>query len=162
MPKNRFIILKIFFTFLLSFYSVNAQKKSDTLKVCEGVEEHGMKQGLWKYFHPSGSLQKEVFFTNDTANGKWIEYFTNGQVSLTSNYFEGLEDSSWQEFSPQGKLLVDGQYSLGDKTGTWKIYDNSGVLAQEINYLNDSLDGWTIIYTPKGGVLEKVFIRTIL
>jgi len=78
----------------------------------------GKETGHIQCWFDNGNLKKEVIRVNGFENGKYIENFENGEISIKGNY------------------------KYGWKHGTWTIYDkHSGRI--EYNYVNDTLNGKT-------------------
>lgn len=67
----------------------------DEIKITEGL-----KQGIWKGYHPNGKLAWEGEFLMGKKHGKWKIY------------------------DEDGNLIEEGDYNMDKKTGTWKERKN--------------------------------------
>jgi len=67
-------------------------------------------------------------------NGKWKQYFLNGNIKLEGTYRQGKRDGSQQYYHPNGKIYSSGLYQNDIKVGKW-IYNNAeGIIDTTINY----------------------------
>ena len=112
--------------------------------------------GLWRYWHPSGALEKEGELAEGKPNGAWRFFYDNTQPMLEGTFRNGKEDGrwvgayrdgrprfrgayqagkpegEWRSFLPDGGVLSVGRYTGGSKVGTWR-YEEHGKL-EEVDY----------------------------
>ncbi len=65
--------------------------------------ERWIRDGLFRAYHPDGSLASE------------------------GNYSEGREDGPWRDYHENGQLAAEGNYSQGVEVGTWRFWNSDGV-----------------------------------
>ena len=58
-------------------------------------------------------------------DGKYAEYYENGQISEGGNYIDGEKDGEWTYYDENGQIKYEGNYKDGERNGkrTW-YYDN--------------------------------------
>ena len=114
---------------------------------------------LWTSYWENGNLDAKVFFnSNGEADGPYICYFPNGNISEEGFYLLGKQFSLWkfyyesgkikseENFNEQGivngeirkyyengKILIEGNYENGEKIGKWKLYKENGEIEFEAN-----------------------------
>jgi uncharacterized protein len=127
-----------------------------------GKEIHGDKFGLWKYYYINGQIKSigdylivkhSDSFSESRKNGKWIDYFENGQISR-----EYICDSKWKindniitvisQFDSTGKSLDTG--TLKDGIGIYKEYFPDGSILIEARYLKPCFPVWFKQYYENG------------
>lgn len=72
--------------------------------------------------------------TKWVRDGRFAEYYQNGNLASEGFYADGLEDGYWKDYHENGMLAAEGFYSKGSETGTWKYYNEQGVLEEEETY----------------------------
>ncbi|MBI5540565.1 MAG: hypothetical protein HY951_10940 [Bacteroidia bacterium] len=118
------------------------------------VDKVGLKQGVWKTFHPNDKIAIESNFLNDTLSGYYKEFDMVGKLIKLEKYFSGklLSDSlvseanpiKWvEDFYDNGKVKFRGGYKDGLPIGIHKEYPRDGtiVIAKEYdengNFIGD-------------------------
>lgn len=81
---------------------IKYEPEKDELKITEG-----MKQGVWKGYHPNGKISWEGELIMGKKNGKWKIYDENGN------------------------LIGEGDYNMDKKTGFWKEMVNGRMTTVE-------------------------------
>ena len=135
------------------------------------ISNSGKKDGDWKEYYENSQLKVSGRFKNDVKTGKWIYYYSNGQMEQAGEYTSkglptgewkwyyasgkllreeifdnGLEEGMLIEYSETGKIVTKGLYVQGLKEGEW-IYE-MGVYKETGAYKNDLREGpWKHIYT---------------
>ena len=67
------------------------------------VDENGLKQGEYKYFH-NGQLWEHSFYLNDNLHGDYKVYHKNGQLWVHSFYQNGKLHGEYKTYHINGKL----------------------------------------------------------
>ena len=71
----------------------------------------------------SGKVEGKVqeILNDGVWDGKYIEYWDNGQLFQKGNYKDGKKDGLWKYyFSTFGKLTSKGKYKNGQREGVWE------------------------------------------
>ena len=79
-------------------------------------------EGTVSYFYKNRTLYRKVFYENGKINGKFLEYFSTGELKEIGMYENGLREGNWREFYKNGKILRKGKYVKGEKVGIWKTF----------------------------------------
>lgn len=58
-------------------------------KRSEGVYKKDRKEGMWKYYNDSGTLEKERFYRNGSLDSIEINFYTSGEVRSKTGYANG-------------------------------------------------------------------------
>ncbi|MBA3971049.1 MAG: toxin-antitoxin system YwqK family antitoxin, partial [Bacteroidetes bacterium] len=104
----------------------------------------GLKQGMWKTFHPNGLVKTEITFFDDKMNGYLKEYGPNGSLTNTTKYINGTIQTNAPELA---KLDVKSSYF---ETGTVKFTGT---------YRDGVAEGIHREFSPEGKVIAaKVYV----
>ena len=102
----------------------------------------------------------------DSLTGKVIRgiFFKDGEMVSSSNVDEaGNIQDDWKEYYPDGKIRCSGQYYKGRKSGNWKFFFPDGSLEQEGQYRNGKPEGLWVWYYPDGSTrLEQEYYQGLL
>lgn len=101
--------------------------------------------GMEITFHENKMIKSIGFMINENVkNGKYIEFYNNGNINNTGNYIKGVKTGLWKEYYSWRILKSIGKYSgswTGDifapdfiKTGTWLYFDKTGTLIDKKTY----------------------------
>lgn len=121
----------------------------------------GLKQGKWKFFYPSGSLQLEGTYVNDVRDGYFKEYGPDGKLLSVRKYSQGVAQEDAKEVSrlevrvdyyPDGKPRIVGHYFNGIPDGVRREYDEEGKLVRGFFFQEGIIVGRGI--TTEAGLRE--------
>lgn len=116
-------------------------------KLAEGYEFLGKRFGIWTEFYLDGKVKKttcytdgkldgrsrtfseegkllsEIWYTNDTMNGKFCVNYENGNPEVSGNYSMGKANGNWEFFTPGGRLAAKGAFDQGSYIqDNWKYF----------------------------------------
>ena len=115
--------------------------KYNKLNVVESIV-NTEKNGKYKEYYENGNLKIEGQYQNGNMKGIWKEYHKNEKLKKEVNYKEGKLEGPAKEYSRKGdRVLIEENYKAGKLDGATKEYDTNGSLILECNYKNDKLDG---------------------
>ena len=100
----------------------------------------GKAEGLYVSYHDNGELSAKGFYKNGKRDGPWVTYHISGQLLIKETLKEGELDGPWEYYFVNGRLREKGTYRNGKREGPWVDYDRTG-------HVNDDLTG-----TYKNGV----------
>lgn len=129
---------------------------------------NGLKEGIFAWYHPNGTISCEGNYTQDHRSGEWRYYYDNGSLRKIIDYVDG--HAYLREFyNKNGVKMVengnghyldtavmndtrtvikaDGMIAYGGLNGIWKIYIGNDLIGKE--YFND-------------GVFEKGFSYSVM
>ena len=107
-------------------------------------------------FNDSDVVKLKIQMKNGYFDGKYVEYFDNGNVHVEHNYKNGELDGDYIVYFLDGTLHVKGQFKKGKKEGKVTIYNVNGNVEEIDNYKNDLINGECVTYYDNGKI-EKVF-----
>ncbi|MCU0420292.1 MAG: hypothetical protein MUC38_11630 [Cyclobacteriaceae bacterium] len=141
----------------------------------EGDYMSGKKEGIWKYYFPSGKVSSEGAYKNDEPEGDWTYYFDDGHVSARGAYVGGQKNGYWtslhpggqkksettyvngvgqyKEYHPNGKLRMQGMIKNGKNDGKWEYFFEDGKKEGECEYADGK--GTFFGYYPSGTLQTK-------
>jgi uncharacterized protein len=92
----------------------------------------GMRTGVYKIYHPNGTLYYESTEKYDLTEGKVAEYSPTGVVRKNYMYVAGNQDGSYKEMHDNGKIKEEGFYFNGYPHGLRTVYDLAGKPVQKL------------------------------
>lgn len=69
--------------------------------------------------------------TKWVRDGLFTSYYTNGNISSTGLYDNGLETGHWTDYHENGNIAAEGEYANGKESGKWLYYDENGNFEEE-------------------------------
>ncbi|HKH60138.1 MAG TPA: hypothetical protein VKA49_04865, partial [Flavitalea sp.] len=72
-------------------------------------------------------------------NGRFLRYFSNGQVSDSGGYTNDKKTGPWKIWFANGQLEAIGNFSNDSLQGEWRWYRESGVIATKETYRDNKL-----------------------
>ena len=110
------------------YYELSAA--ADTIAV--GNYLAGYKEGKWKI--RDGQLMQIGNFVNDTKDGVWFSYYSNGKIYFKGTFNQGIADGKHTFYYPIGKIQEEQFFSSGYPVDTWRKYDEYGYLKISLQY----------------------------
>ncbi|UTW68029.1 hypothetical protein KFE94_07920 [bacterium SCSIO 12643] len=124
--------------------------------------------GIWKKYDTGGVVVETIIYKAgikigegiiDSAGvkqGKWKEYYTDGQLRGEGEYKDGARIGPWKFYHANGKLEQKGKYRKGGKPhGLWVWYYENGATKREETYINGKEDGELVEYDEEGEILKQ-------
>ncbi len=116
------------------YYNVNNQPM-----LYEEYDEHGLRQGWSRQYHPNGQLEKEEFYKDDCVQGDVNVFWPNGNVHKWISHSREGRIIEVKSYSKEGNILklhqIIEQYklkrSLVTRLKLEYIYDSDGHLLVE-------------------------------
>ena len=75
-------------------------------------------------------------FNNGKPEGKWIEYYENGQLKEEPSYKNRKKHGTWEFYYETGQLQAREKYNEGKPIGVWKTFSAKGRLIEEKDFSN--------------------------
>lgn len=147
--KTKFFLLLTIFLFSLPSFSETVIRRKDlkkidkvyylknsstpfTGKISEGKDRfyylNGKQDGKWIEFYRNGNIKSIINWKNGKLDGKYIIYENNGMKATETIYKEGKENGEYFLYYSNGNYRTKGAYSMGKPIGTWEYYDINGKL----------------------------------
>ncbi|NLR81199.1 toxin-antitoxin system YwqK family antitoxin [Chitinophaga eiseniae] len=110
---------------------------------------------LKKVFNEKGVLIEEVRLNVDSVpDGRYREFFSNGQTKCKGFYRNGIKDSVWTYYSGNGNIKEERKWFDGKEFGEQKVYFDNGRIEQ---YSFNNLSGEKIFsaaYDSAGKIIK--------
>ena len=130
----------------LLFYGGGMLRKREDIN---RVDALGLRQGVWKEFHPNGKVRSEGSYVDDRKQGIFKEYDAQGNLKDMVKYDGGAIDVAAGElltveikrtFHPNGRVASLGSYSKsGKREGLFKEFATDGTVSSAKIYQGDQL-----------------------
>jgi antitoxin component YwqK of YwqJK toxin-antitoxin module len=91
-----------------------------------GDSLNGKRDGKWTDYYKNGQIAREVYYKNGLIDGLVTWYYDNKIVALKSSYIEGKRNGIWKSYSQEGKLTELTNYKDGHPFGEWEKYHPNG------------------------------------
>ena len=100
-----------------------------------------------------GKVQFECAYKDGKKNGKWTEYYKNGQIKKEGNYKDGKGDGKWTFYDEEGSLIGEGIYQNGLKwSGFFIDYYENGQIKEHGIYKDGEKEGKWTYYNEDGSI----------
>ncbi len=113
------------------------------------------------YFSRNNQVQMEGRYRskkleNDTREGLFTYYWSNGKKRDEGEYKSGKRDGQWTSWYFDGEKRFEGTYDKDDRQGEWTFYHKNGQVRTKPVFLDDEKDGASVIYYDNGDKWEDV------
>ena len=78
--------------------------------------------------------KKSKNYKNGVVDGKWNQFFINGNLKLQGLYHNGIRQGKQIYYYPDGTIYLSGFYMDDLKYGEWIYYNNEGLQDTIINH----------------------------
>ncbi len=86
-------------------------------------------------------------FLDGKRDGKWVQWYDNGQVEVQGEYYRGKKHGEWSLWYNNGKAKEQGTFSFGKVDSLYKYWFDNGHLKEEQRYKKGLAHGrWTKWY----------------
>ncbi|HAM09125.1 MAG: hypothetical protein A2X05_00990 [Bacteroidetes bacterium GWE2_41_25] len=102
--------------------------------VCEETYSGNLRNGSSVKLYPDGTIAEKLNFVNDTAQGEWVKYYSNGAKCLKSSLLNGRINGRFEAWFEDCTLQFSGEYRSDKREGTWLIYEKDGTLRYKLEY----------------------------
>lgn len=115
--------------------------------------QNGELEGKALYFHPNGTVEKELLYHQNELDGESLEFFADGGMKAKTFYQKG-QLIEGEFFSPKGQSVS----SIKQGSGFQSIYRNT-LLDQMIEYRNGRPEGAVKHFSPTGELVASYSIK---
>jgi antitoxin component YwqK of YwqJK toxin-antitoxin module len=120
--------------------------------------KHNLYNGKYEEFYDNGNNKLVMFLKNGEQDSTTLLYFEDGKINEIRSYKNGLRHGKWETYNSKGQKLAEAWYRNDKKDGIWRIWDENGILRYKMPYSNDERIGEWFIYNEKGEILDqKIF-----
>jgi len=119
----------------------------------------GQKQGVWNKKYPgSNTFIYKGQFKDDKAIGEFSYYYESGNIKSVVKHFPNSNLSFAVFYFENEAVLSEGFYKNQLKDSVWSNFTPSGALSSKESFLQNQLNGETIIYYTEGQIDNNVLI----
>ena len=143
---------------LSTFFIKNSRGKY--VKVREEDYKNGKLHGLIVVYRQNGDAWKITDCSDDTENGRYIEYHSHGLVKIIGHYTKGKKCGKWIGYNKTGEIKTkECYYENGKLSGEYITRDEWGNVKKCCSYDEcGRLHGKVVEYhNPASGFLQKEF-----
>ena len=120
--------------------------------------KHNLYNGKYEEFFDNGNKKLVMFLKDGKQDSTTILYFEDGKINEIRSYKNSLRHGKWETYNSKGQKLAEAWYRNDKKDGIWRIWDENGTLRYKMPYSNDERIGEWFIYNEKGEILDqKIF-----
>lgn len=143
-------MLKYLIYLLFFFEFANAMAQPQAEKINQ-TDSKGLKQGIWKGFHPNGHLKYQGNYKNNLPYGEFKYYFDTDTLKAVLKYLPDGKTAQAVMYAENGKKIAEGQFLDKKRNGLWIFYSEyTGKLTTEETYNNDVKNGLSKTYYEDG------------
>lgn len=126
----------------------------------EGEFVDGKREGAWKFYVLEDKtfkkiLQQEVSFSKGEKNGLFKYFFPSGNIGVEGKYIANKLEGEVKSYYDEGKLYGTRLYINGMKSGRHTYLHPNGKIELEHNFINDSLNGLYQTFYTNGNIQES-------
>lgn len=92
------------------------------------------------YLTVSRSFHPMTIYTNAPENGRFTEFFENGDLAEEGYFKNGKFHGTWTFWFPNGKKCWEGFYHKDTQVGKWTEWDEKGEIVIIIYYKDGEID----------------------
>ena len=105
-------------------------------KKYEGFILNGYRNGEFKYYTESGSLEKIETYAKGLLNGESVFYDGNGEIH--NNYLNERLEGAQTSFNRSGLKTYEGQFHLGNEIGVHKYWFDNKKPCAIVSYVSNN------------------------
>jgi len=114
--------------------------------------------GKWIDWYENGQKKSEETYKDGKIDGKCIGWHENGKKSYEGTYKDGKIDGKWTEWWDNGNKQTDETYNNGKLDGKWTDWYSNGQIKLEGTYKDGYHDGkWTQWYNNGNKIYEGIY-----
>jgi antitoxin component YwqK of YwqJK toxin-antitoxin module len=109
------------------------------------------------YDEKGGYKSAEENYVNDTLDGIYREWHSNGELLTEGRFWKGLYDGTWTYYDMRGIVVGKAEFKRG--SGKQTGYFWNGHIKREISYKANKKDGREIWYNENGGIEKEILFE---
>jgi antitoxin component YwqK of YwqJK toxin-antitoxin module len=117
--------------------------------------QHNLYNGKYEEYFDNGNVKTVMFLKNGEQDSITTLYFDDGKINEIRSFKDGLMHGKWETFNAKGQKLAEAWYLNDKKDGLWRIWDENGVLRYVMPYSNGHRSSTWTIYNEKGEITEQ-------
>jgi antitoxin component YwqK of YwqJK toxin-antitoxin module len=123
-------------------------------------DNHYEANGKYREFYPNGQVFVEGQYNRGRQDGEWTYYYDNGKLNRKAKYNNGKPDGLREIFRADGTLMAKRSFANGQREGEWVTYDATGKnpIAEE-HYKSGKEDGIWKFWYPNGKQRQQISFK---
>jgi antitoxin component YwqK of YwqJK toxin-antitoxin module len=101
--------------------------------------KNGRKDGKWAEWFSNGQKDKEGTYKDGEEDGLWTYWYESGQKKKEGSYTDGIENSKWTFWYENSNKSKEGSYKDGKRDRLWTWWHENGQKSTEGTYKNGKL-----------------------
>jgi antitoxin component YwqK of YwqJK toxin-antitoxin module len=123
-------------------------------------DNHFEADGKYKEYYPNGQVFVEGLYRRGRQDGEWMFYFDNGKLNRKAKYDNGKPDGPREIFRADGTLAAKRGFADGLRDGEWITYDATGKFPLvEEHYVQGKEDGVWKYWHPNGKQKQQISLK---
>ena len=103
------------------------------IKISSLKYNNELLNGKSVWWYGNGNKKQERTYIDGKLDGKYIDYFVNGNIRSRGNMRSMMMDGRWTFWYHNGQKELECEFDWGKLVGKSKIYHDNGKLKQEVN-----------------------------
>jgi antitoxin component YwqK of YwqJK toxin-antitoxin module len=123
-------------------------------------DNHAEADGKYREFYPNGQVFVEGQYKRGRQDGEWTYYYDNGKINRKAKFNNGKPDGPREIFRADGTLMAKRSFANGQRDGEWITYDATGKTPlTEEHYKHGKEDGIWKYWYPNGKLRQQVSFK---
>ncbi len=102
-----------------------------------------LSNGKYQEFFDNGQLFTEGTYDNGKRMGTWTYYHKNSTTCKSITYVAGNPEGTWKVFRKDKTLSAERTYAAGKRAGLWLVFDKTGkIKIREVPYKKGKEEGF--------------------
>lgn len=141
--------------FMLALIAVNSGYAQNVV-VENKTDSLGQKQGKWMEYFPNGNIKSITYYKNNKTDSIYKSFYSSGKIESEIYFNDGVINGTYTLYYENGVMSDLDMYYLGQPVWTSK-FDKEGYLVMEEIYLDGKL--YSIIHYKKGKFYTKGSVK---
>ncbi len=140
------------------YYSPNKNqiiKYSFRIENTDTVESRYLVNGQFKLYYANMKLAEEGVVNNKRRQGIWKKYFESGSLNMLSGYKDGRPNGVNQVWDEEGNLLETSYWKNGKADGIMELYYINSNLKEQSIFINGKRNGTCKTFYTNGKLNTK-------
>ena len=79
-------------------------------------------------------LKYQKFYKDGKADGRWTQYYENGNIWIEGDYKNGIQVCLWTTYHNNGQECTKGVYKYNERSGKWILFNDNGTVREKLEY----------------------------
>ncbi len=120
---------------------------------------NGKKEGKWIEYYDNGNIETIEYYKNDKLDGEYRKYYPNGQIQRIEHFKNNSLNGKVISYYENGNKKREYTYKNNLLDGKFIKYYEDGTISSIQNYKNNKLNGKSIVYYSNGNINEITYYK---